>query len=120
MSYKHPLNLKVKEVVNLFDSGESKSLRFSYESGGKRDFIAYDITDQENLDRYMNRENLGKIDLSAVKNEEDAQKFTEKFMEKYPDLLGKISCRYIASFLDMTPQTLSRERKRRRKDGEKN
>ncbi len=44
----------------------------------------------------------------------------EWFMEKYPDLLGKISCRYIASFLDMTPQTLSRERKRRRKDGEKN
>lgn len=85
MSYKHPLNLEVKEASISFDSGASRSLSFSYESGGKRDFIAYNITDQENLDRYMNRENLGKIDLSAVKNEEDAQKFTEKFMEKYPE-----------------------------------
>lgn len=85
MSYKHPLNLEVKEESISFDSGTSQFLSLSYESGGKRDFIPYNVTDQEALDRYRNRENLGKIDLSAVKNEEDAQKFTEKFMEKYPE-----------------------------------
>ncbi len=85
MSYKHPLNLKVEEILTSYDSGDSQSLRFYYESGGKRDLIPYDVTDSENLDKYMNREKLGKIDLSAVKNEEDAHKFTEKFMEKYPE-----------------------------------
>ena len=85
MSYKHPLNLKVEEILTSYVSGDSRSLRFYYESGGKRDFIPYNVTDQEKLDRYMNRENLGEIDLSAVKNEEDAQNFTEKFMEQYPE-----------------------------------
>ncbi len=42
------------------------------------------------------------------------------FLEKYPDLLEKVSHKHIASFLNMVPQTLSRERKRLRKDGEKN
>ena len=40
------------------------------------------------------------------------------FVKKYPDLLDKVSHRYIASFLNMVPQTLSKERTKLRKDCE--
>ena len=41
----------------------------------------------------------------------DVKKRYEWFVREYPELNGKISNRYVASFLNMTPETLSRVKK---------
>lgn len=51
----------------------------------------------------------------------DVKQRYEWFMKEYPEVAGKISNRYVASFLNMTPETLSRVRKemQEEKDPEK-
>ena len=50
-------------------------------------------------------------ELKRVLNSCTAVQRYEWFLEKYPGLIGKVSNKYIASFLGMTPVTLSRLRR---------
>lgn len=58
-------------------------------------------------------------ELKRVLNSCTAVQRYEWFLEKYPGLIGKVSNKYIASFLGMTPVTLSRLRKSLREGKEK-
>ena len=58
-------------------------------------------------------------ELKRVLNSCTAVQRYEWFLEKYPGLIGKVSNKYIASFLGMTPVTLSRLRKTLREKNKK-
>ena len=51
------------------------------------------------------------LELKRVLNSYTAVQRYQWFLEEYPGLIGKVSNKYIASFLGMTPVTLSRLRK---------
>lgn len=57
--------------------------------------------------------------LKKVLNSYTAVQRYQWFLEEYPGLIGKVSNKYIASFLGMTPVTLSRLRRTLREDQEK-
>ena len=54
--------------------------------------------------------------LKQILNSYTAVQRYQWFLEEYPGLIGKVSNKYIASFLGMTPVTLSRLRRTLRKE----
>ena len=81
MPYKHPLNIK---VIPTRDNGRPVSLSFNYEAGNKRFNLDYFADKHPKIADYVAAQNIGELDLTEVKTEEDAQKFSEKFLENYP------------------------------------
>ena len=81
MSYKHPLNIKVKQT---YASDCPVILSFSYEAGGRQNNLGYYVRNHAKTADYLAAQDIGELDLTKIKTEEDAQKFSEKFLEKYP------------------------------------
>ena len=57
--------------------------------------------------------------LKQILNSYTAVQRYQWFLDEYPGLIGKVSNKYIASFLGMTPVTLSRLRRTLREDQKK-
>lgn len=65
--------------------------------------------------RYLMRSLEEHFEHGMVKNTMSAGERYSWFVQKYPHLLAKVPHKYIASFLNMTPQTLSKVRSKQKK-----
>lgn len=70
----------------------------------------------EIYNRYLTWSLEEHFEHDVIKSTTSAGERYNWFVKKYPTLLDKVSHRHIASFLNMVPQTLSRERAKLKKD----
>lgn len=59
------------------------------------------------------------LELKRIGSQYDAMKRYLWFLEKYPGLIDAVNNKYIASYLNMTPVTLSRLRRKLKDSKEK-